>query len=123
MAGVVRRVVVAVVTVLTLTACGSSDGSHPEAPSASGVVVDISVKGGSVTPTAGRIGVKVGQKVTLHLTSDAEEEFHVHTVPDHEYELGPGDDIERSFTVRSPGVVSIEAHHLDVTAVRLVVTP
>jgi hypothetical protein len=123
MAGVVRLAVAAVVTVLTLTACGSSDGAEPEASSASGVVVDIAVENGTVTPTAGRVDVKVGQKVTLHLTSDADEEFHVHTVPDHEYELGPGDDIRRSFTVRSPGVVSIEAHHLDVTAVRLIVTP
>jgi hypothetical protein len=123
MAGVVRLAVAAVVTVLTLTACGSSDGAEPEESSASGVVVDIAVENGTVTPTAGRVNVKVGQKVTLHLTSDADEEFHVHTVPDHGYELGPGDDIRRSFTVRSPGVVSIEAHHLDVTAVRLIVTP
>ena len=121
MAARVRSVVVAVAAVLTMAACGSSDGSDAE--TSSGVVVDIAVKDGSVTPAAGRVDVKVGQKVTLHLTSDTDEEIHVHTVPDHEYELRPGDDVKHSFTVRSPGVVSIEAHHLDVTAVRLVVTP
>jgi major membrane immunogen (membrane-anchored lipoprotein) len=123
MAGVVRRVVVAVVTVLTLTACGSSDGAEPEASSASGVVVDIAVENGTVTPTAGRVDVKVGQKVTLHVTSDADEEVHVHSEPEHEYELAPGDDKTYSFRLKVPGQVAVEAHHLDVTAVRLIVTP
>jgi hypothetical protein len=115
--------VVAVVAGLTLAGCGSSDGSDPGTPSGSDVVVDIAVKDGTVDPVAERVGVRVGQKVTLHLTSDADEEIHVHTVPEREDVLSPGADIERSFTVRSPGVVAIEAHHLDVTAVRLVVTP
>lgn len=118
-----RRTVAAVAAALTLTACGSSEGSEAEPSSGSGVVVDIAVKDGVVSPEAARVDVRVGQKVTLHLTSDADEEIHVHTVPDREYELGPGDDVRHSFTVRSPGVVSIEAHHLDVTAVRLIVTP
>jgi hypothetical protein len=122
MARRVKRTVVAVAALLTLTACGS-DGSEADSSDGSGVTVDISVKDGTVTPTAGRVDVRVGQKVTLHLTSDTDEEIHVHTVPDREYELGAGDDIRRSFTVRSPGVVAVEAHHLDVTAVRLVVTP
>jgi plastocyanin len=109
---------------LLLAGCGGSesDGGLGSDPSA-GVTVDIAIKDGKVTPQGKRVDVKVGQKITLHVTSDADEEVHVHSEPEHEYELAPGDDKTYSFSLKVPGQVAVEAHHLDVTIAQLVVRP
>ena len=112
-----------------LAGCDGDTGTVSSSPNPSGkdssgaVVVDIAVKDGKVTPQGDRVDVKVGQKVTLHITSDAEEAIHVHSEPEHEYEVGPGDDVEKSFTIDTPGQIAVEAHHLDLTIVQLVVRP
>ncbi len=112
-----------------LAGCGGDTGTVSSSPTPSAkdpdqaVVVDIAVKDGDVTPQGDRVDVKVGQKVTLHITSDAEEEVHVHSEPEHEYELAPGDDVEKSFTIDTPGQIAVEAHHLEKTIVQLVVRP
>ena len=119
---------------LVLAGCGggdtgtvSSSPSPSPSPSAEGsardVVVEIAVKDGAVAPQGDRVDVKVGQKITLHITSDAHEAIHVHSEPEHEYEVGPGDDVEKSFTIDTPGQIAVEAHHLGVTIVQLVVRP
>ena len=114
---------------LVLAGCGGDTdtgtvSSSPTDKGSSGpVVVDIAVKDGKVAPQGDRVDVKVGQKITLHITSDAEEAIHVHSEPEHEYEVGPGDDVEKSFTIDTPGQIAVEAHHLDLTIVQLVVRP
>jgi major membrane immunogen (membrane-anchored lipoprotein) len=85
--------------------------------------VRIAIKDGKVTPQGGRVEVRAGQKVTLQMTSDAEEEIHVHSDPEHSYEIAPGESLTKSFTLDTPGQVAVEAHHLDVTIVQLVVRP
>ena len=107
---------------LVLTGCGGSDNAgETDGGLKAGVTVDIAIKGGKVTPQGKRVDVKPGEKVTLHITSDADEEIHVHSDPEHEYEVGPGDDVTGTFTLKTPGQVAVEAHHLDVTIVQLVV--
>jgi plastocyanin len=117
---------------LILTGCGDSSdtGTVSSSPnpnkansSGQGVVVDIAVKNGKVTPQGDRVDVKVGEKITLHITSDVAEEIHVHSEPEHEYEIAAGDDVKKSFTIDTPGQVAVEAHHLDVTIAQLVVRP
>jgi len=109
---------------LVLTGCGgSSDGSDGGTSAKDAVTVDIAIKDGKVTPQGKRVKVKAGQSVTLHITSDADEEIHVHSDPEHEYEVAPGADVTESFTLKTPGQVAVEAHHLDVTIVQLVVEP
>lgn len=114
---------------LLLAGCGGSDEpsvtptTPASAPQDAGVTVDIAIANGKVTPQGKRVEVKPGEKVTLHITSDAEEEVHVHSDPEHEYEIAPGDDKTYSFALQTPGQVAVEAHHLDVTIVQLVVRP
>jgi len=117
-----RTLIAACAAALVLTGCGSSDAGS-SGSSHEPVVVDIAIKDGKVTPQGDRVDAKVGQKITLHITSDADEEVHVHSEPEHEYEVGPGDDVEKSFSIKTPGQVAVEAHHLDVTIVQLVVKP
>jgi plastocyanin len=119
-----KLLAVAFASVLLLSGCSGSEsdgglGSDPSQP----VTVDIVIKDGKVTPQGERVNVKVGQNITLHVTSDADEEVHVHSEPEHEYELAPGDDKTYSFSLKVPGQVAVEAHHLDVTIAQLVVRP
>lgn len=122
--------------VLLFAGCGgddtgkvsSSPNPSPSEPSAAepaddGVVVDIAIRDGKVTPQGDRVEVKVGQKVTLRITSDAHDTIHLHSDPEHELEIGDGDEVEKSFTFDVPGQIAVEAHHLDVTIVQLVVRP
>ena len=122
------------VAVLLLAGCGGDTGTvssspnpSPDQPSAAeqsdDVVVDIAVRNGRVTPQGDRVEMTVGQKVILHITSDAHETIHVHSEPEREFEIGEGDDVEKSFTIDTPGQIAVEAHHLDVTIVQLMVRP
>lgn len=131
----------AAVLVLSLAACGNDDDTDgadatPSAtttasatssatePATDGVTVDIDVAAdGAVTPQGKRVEVKVGEKVTLHVTAAADEEIHVHSDPEHEYEVAAGDEISESFTIDTPGQVAVEAHHADAVIAQLVVRP
>ena len=112
---------------LVLTGCGGSDGPGTREEGgglkATGTKVDIVIKDGKVTPQGKRVKVKAGDPVTLNVTSDADEEIHVHSDPEHEYEVKAGDSLDETFTIDTPGQVAVEAHHLDVTILQLVVEP
>lgn len=117
---------------LVLVGCtdaGSADGPgvgtnpQPTTSTSSAVTVRIVIKDGKVTPQGKRVEVKVGEPVKLSITSDADEEIHVHSDPEHEYEAGPGDSVTETLTIDTPGQVAVEAHHLGVTILQLVVRP
>jgi plastocyanin len=86
-----------------------------------GVVVDITIEDGEATPQGDRVEAEVGQTITLNITSDAAEEIHVHSDPEHTWEVAAGESITETFSVETPGQVAVEAHHLGVTIVQLVV--
>lgn len=125
------------VLALGLAGCGSDDtdaspdasapsssatGTPSASPTSDGVTVDIDVAAdGKVTPQGRRVEVERGEKVTLHITAQAAEEIHVHSDPEHEYEVKAGDDVSESFTIDTPGQVAVEAHHADTVIVQLVV--
>jgi plastocyanin len=130
---------------LLLAGCSgsSSDGASPDRTTASPTdvsddlaeavdeeagkvtsrTVSIVIKDGKVTPQGDRVQVKVGQTIRLKITSDADEEIHVHSDPEHSYEVAAGESVTESFTIDTPGQVAVEAHHLDVTIMQLVVRP
>lgn len=122
--------------VLTLTGCGTESDPPSESkpttePTATtttsaapkGTTVEIEFVNGEVVPLNGKVDVKVGEPVNLHVISDAEEEIHVHSDPEHTYAVAAGDDKTFTFTIETPGQVAVEAHHLDVTIVELVARP
>jgi plastocyanin len=125
------------VTLLLAGCGGSSSGETPppaaattDAPAAeppadadAGVVVDVEIKDGQVTPQGERVEARVGQPITLTITSDVDEEIHVHSDPDHTWQVAAGESITESFTVDTPGQVAVEGHDLGVTIVQLVVRP
>lgn len=144
-----KMVVPALAAVLLLGGCTGSSDSAPEtrstasadveqqaqdepadqpaegAETESGRVttVDVTIEAGAVSPQGGRVEVTAGTPVNLRVTSDVAEQIHVHSDPEHTYEVAAGGSISRTFTVDTPGQVAVEAHGLDVTIVQLVVRP
>jgi hypothetical protein len=94
-----------------LVACGGSTNQPP----AAAVVLDVTIAKGQVTPTNATLGAKVGQPITLRVTSDATDELHVHSSPDHKFQVAAAPNQTFQFTVDVPGNVEVELHHLDRT--------
>jgi hypothetical protein len=112
----------AVALLMAMSACGSGDdsGSTSDKPP---VIIEITEDAGQITPNDGHaVEVAQGQEVQLNVSSDVDDEIHVHTEPDHEYEVKAGKDETFTFTVDSPGVYPIESHGLEITIVKLQVS-
>jgi heme/copper-type cytochrome/quinol oxidase subunit 2 len=91
-----------------LVACGGSPSQSP----AAGLVVDVTIAKGEVTPTNATLQAKVGQPITLRVTSDAKDELHVHSNPDHKFKIAAAPNQTFQFSVDVPGNVDVELHHL-----------
>ncbi len=102
-----------------LVACGGSTSTSPAAP----LVVDVTIANGQVTPTNTTLQAKVHQQITLHVTSDATDELHVHSTPDHKFPVAAAPNQTFEFTVAVPGNVAVELHHLDRTIATIQVQP
>jgi hypothetical protein len=94
-----------------LVACGGSSSRPPTAA----LVVDVTIAKGQVTPTNATLQTKVGQPITLRVTSDATDEPHVHSSPDHKFQVAAAPNQKFQFTVDVPGNVEVQLHHLDHT--------
>nr|WP_296766229.1 hypothetical protein [Rhodococcus sp. (in: high G+C Gram-positive bacteria)] len=101
---------------VTTAESGSADAqSSVGAEVPDGLVIDVRIDGGAVTPTNERLEATVGEPITLRVDSDAEDELHVHSVPDHEFEVAVAQGQMFEFTVEVPGQVAIELHDSDRT--------
>lgn len=132
--------------VLLLSACGGTDdtsgsgtaGSSSPTPTdtpaktpasspsvrateKAGPVVDVTINGDSITPSGDRIDAKVGEPVTINVSSDREGELHVHSTPEQELKYGVGR-TTLHVTIKTPGVVDVEDHVADVVIVQLQVS-
>jgi hypothetical protein len=122
----------AVALALTVGGCGANDapaaGSTSQVPVSSsapapGLVVGITIAGGTVTPTNATLQAKLDEPITLRVDSDVADELHVHSVPDHEFEVRVATGQSFEFTVDVPGSVAIELHHLNRTVATIQVRP
>lgn len=110
----------------TTSSVASSTGTLPsgsQQPPAGAATFDVTISHGQVTPTNATWQAKVGQPITVRVTSDAADELHVHTSPDHEFEVAAAPNQVFTFTDDVPGSVDIELHHLDKTVATLQVQP
>lgn len=107
---------------------GHDSGSAAAGPSASTInpsdmtdqqqppnrlTIDVTIAGGNVTPTNARLQGKVGEPIVVNVTSDAADQLHVHSVPDHEFAVEARPNQRFQFTVDVPGNVEIELHELN----------
>jgi hypothetical protein len=115
-----------VITGLSLAGCGGSgSGGSSDAASSGPVTVTITEKNGSISPDDGHlVDVDKGQQVQLVVSTDADDEIHVHSIPEHEFEVKAGVSAQKlpPFSITTPGRFVIESHGLDVTLVTLQVS-
>jgi hypothetical protein len=103
----------------SLIACGGSQNQTP----AAGPVVDVTIAKGQVTPTNATLQARVHQQITFRVTSDATDELHVHSTPDHKFQIAAAPNQTFQFSVDVPGNVEVELHRLDRTIATIQVQP
>lgn len=101
----------------------TSAAGVPSAPPQFGTLLPVSIAGGTVTPTNAEATAVAGEPITLEVNSDASDSIHVHSIPEHVFEVQarPGQRFE--FTVEVPGQVDVELHDLNRTIVTITVRP
>jgi ABC-type glycerol-3-phosphate transport system substrate-binding protein len=99
---------------------GPSDMSNNQAPP-SRLVIDVNIKGGDVTPTNAQYQAGVKEQIVIRVNSDAEDELHVHSTPDHSFKVEAKPMQSFQFAVDVPGKVDVELHHLNKTVATIAV--
>ncbi len=97
--------------------------SPTSASAEAGTVIDVTVANGTVTPMNAETQAVAGQPIVLQVTSDAVDSLHVHSVPEHVFEVAATSGQRFEFTVDIPGRVAVELHDLHVTVVTIEVRP
>jgi plastocyanin len=116
-----RRLAVAVVACcMWLTACSSGGGSH--SGTGKPVTVAITERNGTISPSGETVQVSRGAPVTFVVSSDVADEIHVHSEPDHEFEVKAGSDQRFRFAIDTPGSYEVESHGLNVVILKLQVS-
>jgi hypothetical protein len=97
-----------------------SDMSNEQAPPTR-LVVDVDIKGGNVTPTNQQLQAGVKEQIVVRVNSDAADELHVHSTPEHKFNVEAKPSQSFQFTVDVPGKVDIELHKLNKTIATITV--
>lgn len=101
----------------------AGDSSTTTTESSVPVIIDIVEDNGEVTPNDAKVvEVGVGQEVQLNVTSDADDELHLHSDPEQSFEVKAGEDQKFTFSIDSPGTYDLESHGLEVTIVKFQVS-
>ena len=109
----------AVAWVCGLVACGTSQNPPP----AASLDINVTIAKGQVTPTNATLQAKVHQQITFRISSDASDELHVHSTPDHKFQVAAAPNQTFQFSVDVPGNVEVELHDLDRTIATIQVQP
>jgi len=97
-----------------------SDMSNEQAPP-SRLVIDVTIKEGKVTPTNAQLQAAVKEQIVVRVNSDAADELHVHSTPDHKFTIGAQPNQSFQFSVDVPGKVDVELHTLNKTIATITV--
>ena len=90
-------------------AAGAPAAAPTTAAPAAPRVLDVRYTGGEVSGVDSRVPVELGEQVVLRVTSDVEDEVHVHGY-DLDLALVPGRPAEVTFTADIAGVYEVELH-------------
>jgi hypothetical protein len=93
---------------------GPSDMSNVQAPPTR-LAIDVDIKGGNVTPTNQQLNAGVKEQIIIRVNSDAADELHVHSTPEHKFNIEAKPMQMFQFTVDVPGRVDVELHKLNKT--------
>lgn len=114
-----RRALAVIAAVVLLTLGGCASGGTGAGGSVS--TISVTFADGKVTPKGDTADVAVGREVTFVVTSDVDEELHVHGEPELLIEVKAGMQAEEfTYTPQVPGRIGVETHGSGVTVVTLV---
>ncbi|MEW5809357.1 MAG: hypothetical protein AB1925_07880 [Actinomycetota bacterium] len=133
-----RLLVLTAATALLIAGCGGdksddagTGGSSQGAPAPAEMtdaqaapqrlVVNVTIKGGTVTPTNEQLQAEVKQPIVIQVDSDAPDELHVHSTPEHSFPIAVGPGQSFQFSVDMPGRVDVELHELNKTIATIAV--
>jgi hypothetical protein len=85
--------------------------ANEQAPPAR-LVIDVTIQGGNVTPTNEQLQAGLNEQIIIRVNSDAADELHVHSNPEHNFKVEAKPAQSFQFTVDVPGKVDIELHQL-----------
>ncbi len=107
------------------SATGSPAGSAGETsgeptPNQKTVQITVSVRDGKVTPKPRRVSIPLGDQVRLQVTSDVDDELHVHGF-DVEEPLEAGRTTTVELTADQQGVFEVETHETELELLQLAV--
>ena len=96
----------------------SKPSDSTQTPEAEKPTIEITFKGGTVTPNGERVAVPMGQEIDLVITADRPGELHVHSTPEQElsYEAGTS---TLPLVIDQPGIVEVESHDPALVIVQL----
>jgi hypothetical protein len=117
---------------LITAGCGGSDGGESTPPSTqpstvspldmsneqappNRLVIDVTINAGNVTPTNEQLQAAVKQQIIIRVNSDAADQLHVHSTPEHTFNVEAKPAQSFQFTVDVPGRVDVELHQLKKT--------
>jgi hypothetical protein len=83
--------------------------SNEQAPP-SRLVIDVTIQGGNVTPTNEQLQAALNEQIIIRVNSDAADQLHVHSTPEHTFNVEAKPAQSFQFTVDVPGKVDIELH-------------
>ncbi|MFW6599438.1 hypothetical protein ACQBAU_11585 [Propionibacteriaceae bacterium Y2011] len=92
------------------SAPSQSAGTATSGATEQGTVIEIVLSGDTVTPNAEKREAKVGDVITLNITSDHDDEIHMHGL-DIEIPVKAGVPTSETITLSEPGSFEIESHH------------
>ena len=104
---------------LSLTACSGDSDPADDEQSSGPVMVEITEEGGEVTASQDVVEAERGQVIELVVSSDAADEFHIHSEPEQELTIEEGDDQTFTFSIDTAGEYEMESHELEVTILKL----
>ncbi len=114
-----KRSLAVLVSAVMLTLGGCASGGTEANGDVS--TIELTFADGAVTPKGGTAEVSVGDELTFVVTSDIDEEVHVHGEPELLIEVRAGMQAEEfSYTPEVPGRIAVETHGSGVTLVTLV---
>jgi hypothetical protein len=121
----------AATAVLAAAGCGGSNpsgdaaGSSPATPTSTGIpplsdqqappkrlVIDVALKAGEVTPVNAQVQTTVGSPIIIRVDSDAADQLHVNSTPEHTFTVEPRAGQSFQFTVDAPGKIDVVLHEL-----------
>ena len=119
---VMRRPGIAALAILAVASCSSAGPLSNGAAGSEPVTIAITELNGHIDPSGKTVTVDRGAPITLRVTSDTADEIHVHSVPEHEYEVTAGTPETFRLRIDTPGTYEVESHGLNVVIVKLQVS-